>query len=98
MPIPTPLYYNSACIFAQIPPRQNDFKRIERDADNSTNKSNNSSATYNENAPEKNGNIINASKAIHTENTSFNKERVNPVINVVGIACGYDYTVAIQPG
>lgn len=95
MPIPTPLYYNPASIFAQIPPRHNDFKRTQnqRDSDNGA-KSNDSSAN-NRNASENNGNVTSASKS---ENIGYNnKERTNPVIKTIGIACGYDYTVAIQP-
>ncbi|XP_012059515.1 PREDICTED: uncharacterized protein LOC105622712 [Atta cephalotes] len=95
--IPTPLYYNSACIFAQIPPRHNDFKRIQnqqRDLDTDT-KSNYSLAN-NGNVPENNGNISDSS--IYVENAGINTERTNPVINAVGVACGYDYTVTIQSG
>ncbi|XP_029664536.1 uncharacterized protein LOC115236290 isoform X3 [Formica exsecta] len=95
MPIPTPLYYNPASIFAQIPPRHNDFKRTQnqRDSDNGA-KSSDSSAN-NRNASENNGNVTSASKS---ENIGHNnKERTNPVIKTIGIACGYDYTVAIQP-
>lgn len=90
MSIPTPLYYNSACIFAQIPPRHNDFKRTQnrQDFDNSA-KSNNSS---------NNENVSNASKSTNAEHALPNKERINPVINTIAVACGYDYTVAIQPG
>ncbi|XP_029179044.1 uncharacterized protein LOC114946614 isoform X2 [Nylanderia fulva] len=95
-PIPTPLYYNPACIFAQVPPRHSDFKRTQNQRDSDNDAKSNNSLTNNGNASEKNGNIIGASKS---EDISHNsKERINPVINTVGIACGYDYTIAIQPG
>lgn len=96
--IPTPLYYNSACIFAQLPPRHNDFKRAQgqQHLDSSV-KSNDSLAT-DENTSENNGNIINASKSMHSENDGPNKEKIRSIVNAVGISCGYDYTVAIQPG
>lgn len=88
VPIPTPLCYNSACIFAQIPPRHNDLKRAQnqQDSDSDVNDS-----------PVDNGNL-NATKSTRTENTGLNKERINPVINAISITCGYDYTIAIQPG
>ncbi|KYN28946.1 X-linked retinitis pigmentosa GTPase regulator like protein [Trachymyrmex cornetzi] len=94
--IPTPLYYNSACIFAQIPPRHNDFKRIQNQWDLDTDAKSNYSLANNGNVPENNGNISDSS--IYVENAGINKERINPVINAVGVACGYDYTVTIQPG
>ncbi|EZA47730.1 X-linked retinitis pigmentosa GTPase regulator-like protein [Ooceraea biroi] len=78
VPIPTPLYYNPACIFSQIPPRHNEFKKMQN-LDNNT-KSNDSPTD----------NV--------QRNAGLNKKRINPVINAVGIACGYDYTIAIQPG
>lgn len=56
----------------------------------------NDSLANNGNVPENNGNISDSS--MHAGNASLNKERINPVINAVGIACGYDYTVAIQSG
>ncbi|XP_011633715.1 uncharacterized protein LOC105424907 [Pogonomyrmex barbatus] len=97
VPIPTPLYYNSACIYAQIPPRHNDIKRMQnRDFLDISIKSDNL-LTNNGNVSE-NENISDSSKSIHTGDAYVNKERINPVINVVGIACGYDYTIAIQPG
>ncbi|XP_011864617.1 PREDICTED: uncharacterized protein LOC105560272 isoform X2 [Vollenhovia emeryi] len=92
VPIPTPLYYNSSCILAQIPPRHNDFKRMQNQWDLDA-KSYDSLAN-NGNLPENNGNDSSA----HLANADPNKERINPVINAVGIVCGYDYTVAIQPG
>lgn len=95
VPIPTPLYYNSACIFAQIPPRHNDFKRMQNQQDSDTGAKSNDSLENNGNVPETNGN---SSMHAGTGNAGSNKERVNPIINAVGIACGYDYTVAIQPG
>lgn len=94
VPIPMPLYYNSACILAQIPPRHNDFKRNQWDLD--TGAKSNDSLANNGNMPENNGNIRDSS--VHTETAGLNKERINPVINAIGVACGYDYTVAIQPG
>lgn len=96
VPIPTPLSYNSASIFAQIPPRHNDFKRMQNQWDLDTGTKSNDSLANNGNVPENNGNINDSS--VHAGNASLNKERINPVINAVGIACGYDYTVAIQPG
>jgi len=86
VPIPTPLYYNPACIFSQIPPRHNDSKKMQ-ELDNNI-KSNDSSAS-NGNIPESNENVKNA---------GLNKKKINPIINAVGISCGYDYTIAIQPG
>jgi len=94
--IPTPLYYNSACIFAQIPPRHNDFKRIQNQRDLDTDTKSNYSLANNGNVPENNGNISDSS--IYVENASINTERTNPVINAVGVACGYDYTITIQSG
>jgi len=97
VPIPTPLYYNSAYIFAQIPPRHNDFKRMHgNQRDLNTDPKSNDLLTNNGNVSGNNGNINDLS--MYIENTGLNKERINPVINAVGIACGYDYTVAIQPG
>ncbi|XP_036149418.1 uncharacterized protein LOC105829672 isoform X2 [Monomorium pharaonis] len=93
VPIPTPLYYNSACIFAQIPPRHNDVKRMRNQEDLDVGAKLNDSLANNGNVLETNGN-----SSMHTGNADLNKERINPVINAVGIACGYDYTVAIQPG
>ncbi|KYN06247.1 X-linked retinitis pigmentosa GTPase regulator like protein, partial [Cyphomyrmex costatus] len=94
--IPTPLSYNSACIFAQIPPRHNDFKRIQNQRDLDTDTKSNYSLANNGNLPENNGNSSDSS--IYVENAGLSKERANPVINAVGVACGYDYTIAIQPG
>lgn len=95
--IPTPLYYNSASIFAQVPPRHNDLRRAQnrQDLDDSAKSSDSSS---NGNASETNGNVSGASKSTDTEHVAPSRERINPVINTVAIACGYDYTVAIQPG
>lgn len=95
VPIPTPLYYNPACIFAQIPPRHNDFKRMQNQRDSNNDAKSNDSSTNNGNASENNENIPGAKSADIGHN---NKERTNPVINTIGIACGYDYTIAIQPG
>ncbi|EFN83345.1 X-linked retinitis pigmentosa GTPase regulator-like protein [Harpegnathos saltator] len=97
VPIPTPLYYNSACIFAQIPPRHNDFKRMQNRQDLDNNAKSNDSLN-NGNVSETNGNISNAFKSTNTEHAAPIRERINPIINTVVIACGYDYTVAIQPG
>lgn len=93
--IPTPLYYNSACIFAQVPPRHNDYKRTQNRQDLDNNAKSNDSLNDNGNTFEANGNFSNASKST---DAAPNKERINPIINTVAIACGYDYTVAIQPG
>ncbi|XP_024872319.1 uncharacterized protein LOC112454915 [Temnothorax curvispinosus] len=93
---PTPLYYNSACIFAQIPPRHNDFKRMQNQWDLDTGAKSTNSLINNGTASENNGNI--SDSTVRTGNADLNKERINPIINAVGIACGYDYTVAIQPG
>lgn len=49
---------------------------------------------------DKNGNVTNQKEENgkpYTEN-SDNKEKVNTTIKSVGIYCGYDYTVAMQPG
>ncbi|XP_015431451.1 PREDICTED: uncharacterized protein LOC107187791 [Dufourea novaeangliae] len=56
--IPTPLCYNPASIFAQVPPRHMSFRMEGNES----------------------------------------RETVNPVIKTVGVYCGYDYTIAIQPG
>ncbi|XP_077282523.1 RCC1 and BTB domain containing protein claret isoform X3 [Temnothorax americanus] len=93
---PTPLYYTSACVFAQIPPRHNDFKRMQNQWDLDTGAKSIDSLVNNGNASENNGNISDSS--VRTGNAGLTKERINPIINAVGIACGYDYTVAIQPG
>lgn len=98
VPIPTALYYNSACIFAQIPPRHNDFKRTQNQQNLNSNAKLNNSSVNNGNASQNNGHITDASTSTHTENADVNKERISPVINAIGIACGYDYTVAIQAG
>ncbi|XP_072761626.1 uncharacterized protein Ca isoform X2 [Anoplolepis gracilipes] len=94
VPIPTPLYYNQACIFAQIPPRHNDFKKTQNQRDSDNGAKSNDSSINNRNTPENNGNGTSKSENV----AHSNKERINPVINTVGIACGYDYTIAIQPG
>lgn len=96
MPIPTPLSYNPACILAQIPPRHTDFKKTQNQQDSDNGAKSNDSST-NKNASENNGNVTGASKSENMDHYN-NKERSNPIINTVGIACGYDYTVAIQPG
>lgn len=86
--IPTPLYYNSACIVTQIPPRHNDSKRTQnqRDLDSHAN-----------DLLSDNGNL-NASRSTLKENISLKKEKINSTIHAIDITCGYDYTVAIQPG
>lgn len=43
---------------------------------------------------EKNGNIHNEIKSENNES----KEKINAIIKTVGVYCGYDYTIAIQPG
>ncbi|XP_043664622.1 uncharacterized protein LOC122627529 isoform X1 [Vespula pensylvanica] len=51
-------------------------------------------------ADDKNGNVTNQKEENgkpYMEN-SDNKEKVNTTIKSVGIYCGYDYTVAMQPG
>ncbi|XP_050454237.1 uncharacterized protein LOC126852967 isoform X1 [Cataglyphis hispanica] len=90
--IPTPLYYNPACIFAQIPPRHNDFKKTQNQRDSDNNAKSNDSSANNRNASE---NVISASKSENIDHS--NQERANPVIKTIGIACGYDYTIAMQP-
>lgn len=96
VPIPTPLSYNPACILAQIPPRHTDFKKTQNQRDSDNGAKSNDSSTNNKNAHENNENVTGVSKSENIDHN--NKERSNPVINTVGIACGYDYTVAIQPG
>ncbi|XP_076673695.1 RCC1 and BTB domain containing protein claret [Andrena cerasifolii] len=86
---PTPLCYNPASIFAQVPPRHNAYDRGEEDHELDRPKN----STMNE----RNGNVNGEAKIFHTDSNE-SKEKVNPVIKVVGVCCGYDYTVAIQPG
>lgn len=96
VPIPTPLSYNPACILAQIPPRHTDFKKTQNQRDSDNGAKSNDLSTNNKNAHENNGNVTGVSKSENIDHN--NKERSNPIINTVGIACGYDYTIAIQPG
>ncbi|EFN66274.1 X-linked retinitis pigmentosa GTPase regulator-like protein [Camponotus floridanus] len=96
VPIPTPLSYNPACILAQIPPRHTDFKKTQNQRDSDNGAKSNDLSTNNKNAHENNGNVTGVSKSENIDHN--NKERSNPIINTVGIVCGYDYTVAIQPG
>ncbi|XP_076231996.1 RCC1 and BTB domain containing protein claret [Calliopsis andreniformis] len=84
--IPTPLCYNPASIFAQIPPRHNAYERAEEEEFDGAR-----SSTMNE----RNGNS--EAKSFQAESSEA-KEKINPVIKTVGVCCGYDYTVAIQPG
>ncbi|CAK9809769.1 X-linked retinitis pigmentosa GTPase regulator homolog [Anthophora plagiata] len=79
VPIPTPLCYNPASIFAQVPPRHNAYKRIEEEHELDGEAKN---STVNENQSE----------------SYESREKINPIIKTVGIYCGYDYTIAIQPG
>ncbi|XP_076387306.1 RCC1 and BTB domain containing protein claret isoform X2 [Megachile rotundata] len=89
VPIPTPLCYNPASIFAQVPPRHNAHRRDEeQELDGGMKNSGNS---------EKNGNGNDEAKSSPAE-SSESREKINPIIKTVGIYCGYDYTVAIQPG
>lgn len=88
VPIPTPLCYNPASIFAQVPPRHNAYERGEEDEFDGARSSG---------ANERNGNVSGAGRSSHVESNEH-KEKVNPVIKTVGVCCGYDYTVAIQPG
>lgn len=87
--IPTPLCYNPASIFAQVPPRHNAYKRVEEEQELS-------SGVKNSSVSERNGNVHDESRLIQSE--SELKEKVNPIIKTVGVYCGYDYTIAIQPG
>lgn len=89
MQSPTPLCYNPASIFAQVPPRHNAYDRGEEDHELDRPK--------NSTMSERNGNVNGEAKFFHTDSNE-SKEKVNPVIKVVGVCCGYDYTVAIQPG
>ncbi|XP_076756092.1 RCC1 and BTB domain containing protein claret isoform X2 [Xylocopa sonorina] len=90
VPIPTPLCYNPASIFAQVPPRHNAYKKVdeEQELDGGIKKS-----TVNE----RNGNMHDEARTFQSENDEF-KEKINPIIKTVGVYCGYDYTIAIQPG
>ncbi|XP_076290430.1 RCC1 and BTB domain containing protein claret [Lasioglossum baleicum] len=85
VPIPTALNYNPASIFAQVPPRHNAYDR--RDDDQELPEASN----------DRNGNTNGEVKSFQTESHEA-KERESPVIKTVGVSCGYDYTVAIQPG
>ncbi|KAL0112102.1 hypothetical protein PUN28_013376 [Cardiocondyla obscurior] len=96
VPIPTPLYYNSACIFAQIPPRRNDSKRMQNQWDLDTEVGLNDTLVNNGNTPENNDNL--SDSPTPAGNVGLNQERINPIINAVSISCGYDYTIAMQPG
>jgi len=69
---------------------------MQNQRDLNTDPKSNDLLTNNGNVSGNNGNINDL--AMYIGNTGLNKERINPVINAVGIACGYDYTVAIQPG
>ncbi|OAD60135.1 X-linked retinitis pigmentosa GTPase regulator like protein [Eufriesea mexicana] len=90
VPIPTPLCYNPASIFAQVPPRHNAYKRVDEEQDFNCGIK---SCVVNE----KNGNVHDETKSFQSE-CSESKEKINPVIKTVGVYCGYDYTIAIQPG
>lgn len=46
---------------------------------------------------ERHRNSNDESKPFQTE-TNESREKVNPIIKTVGVCCGYDYTIAIQPG
>nr|XP_033323093.1 uncharacterized protein LOC117218656 [Megalopta genalis] len=83
--IPTPLSYNPASIFAQVPPRHNAYERRDEDQE------------LVEASNDRNGNMNGEVKSYQSESNE-SKERENPVIKTVGVCCGYDYTVAIQPG
>ncbi|XP_003698590.1 uncharacterized protein LOC100869963 [Apis florea] len=86
VPIPTPLCYNPVSIFAQVPPRHNAYKRVgeEQEIDDSIKNI----------TSEKNGNVHNEIKSENNES----REKINAIIKTVGVYCGYDYTIAIQPG
>lgn len=86
VPIPTPLCYNPASIFAQVPPRHNAYKRVEDEQELDSEASNSM-------ANERNGNAHD----VQSETNDF-REKINPIIKTVGVYCGYDYTIAIQPG
>lgn len=86
VPIPTPLCYNPASIFAQVPPRHNAYKRVDEEQEFNCGVVN-----------EKNGNVHDENKSFQSE-CNESKEKINPVIKTVGVYCGYDYTIAIQPG
>lgn len=86
VPIPTPLCYNPVSIFAQVPPRHNAYKRAGEEQEISDSIKNTMS--------EKNGNVHNEIKSENNES----KEKINAIIKTVGVYCGYDYTIAIQPG
>ncbi|XP_034188520.2 RCC1 and BTB domain containing protein claret [Osmia lignaria lignaria] len=90
IPIPTPLCYNPASVFAQVPPRHNAYKRgdEEQEFDGGLKTST---------MGERHRNSNDESKPFQTENNE-SREKVNPIIKTVGVCCGYDYTVAIQPG
>ncbi|XP_071855799.1 RCC1 and BTB domain containing protein claret [Bombus fervidus] len=90
VPIPTPLCYNPASIFAQVPPRHNAYKRVEEEQDLNGDVKNSA-------VNERNGNVHDEARSFQAE-SSKSKEKINPIIKTVAIHCGYDYTVAIQPG
>lgn len=90
VPIPTPLCYNPASIFAQVPPRHNAYKRVEEEQDLNGDVKNSA-------VNERNGNVHDEARSFQAE-SSKSKEKINPIIKAVAIHCGYDYTVAIQPG
>lgn len=80
--IPTPLCYNPASIFAQVPPRHNSsYKQDE-----------NSSL-----ADEKDIDSVEEFKK-QSMNDERHEVNANPVIKSIGVFCGYDYSIAIQPG
>ncbi|XP_043788507.1 uncharacterized protein LOC122712731 isoform X3 [Apis laboriosa] len=85
VPIPTPLCYNPVSIFAQVPPRHNAYKRTGEEQEINDIKNIMS---------EKNGNVHNEIKSENNES----REKINAIIKTVGVYCGYDYTIAIQPG
>ncbi|KOX68598.1 X-linked retinitis pigmentosa GTPase regulator like protein [Melipona quadrifasciata] len=87
--IPTPLCYNPASIFAQVPPRHNAYKRVEEEQELS-------GGVKNSSVSERNENVHDESRLVQSE--SELKEKINPIIKTVGVYCGYDYTIAIQPG
>lgn len=78
--------YNPVSIFAQVPPRHNAYKRAGEEQEISDSIKNTMS--------EKNGNVHNEIKSENNES----KEKINAIIKTVGVYCGYDYTIAIQPG
>ncbi|XP_053987652.1 uncharacterized protein LOC128881032 [Hylaeus volcanicus] len=88
--IPTPLCYNPASIFAQVPPRHNAHDRGEEEHELD-------GGAKNSTANDTNGNLNAESRSFQAEGNEF-KEKGNSVIKTVGVCCGYDYTVAIQSG